>query len=248
MEAMQYENLFDACRELFGSEVDTSRDFLHYLQHSGIKSAFRRKAKETHPDTFSGHNVQVQAARAEQFCKAKTAYDLLCRFVSQRETAPSRRCARQTADRPRQAADRPRHRAARESDEYYRGEIPQRPLQIGRYLYYRRVITFRELTQALAWQRGTRRPLGAIAREWGWMTASQVGTVMVSKLSGKFGDKALRLGFLDHSRLRMLLMEQRLRHRRIGHFFIERRLVAPRELDLYLRELRLHNLRVAGTA
>lgn len=241
MEAMQYENLFDACRELFGSELDMSRDFLHYLQHSGIKSAFRRKAKETHPDTFSGHTVQVQAAQAEQFCKARTAYEMLCRFISQREAVPARRPARQPAERPR-------YQAAMDNGEYCRSEIPQRPLQIGRYLYYCRVITFRELTHALAWQRGTRRPLGAIAREWGWMTASQVGAVMVSRLPGRFGDKALRLGFLDHSRLRLLLMEQKLRHRRIGHYFIERRLVTSRELDLYLRELRLHNLRVAGTA
>lgn len=241
MEAMQYENLFDACRELFGSEIDTSRDFLHYLQHSGIKSAFRRKAKETHPDTFSGHTVQVQAAQAEQFCKARTAYEMLCRFVSQREAAPVRRNVRQPAERPR-------YQAARDHGEYYRGEIPQRALQIGRYLYYCRVITFRELTHALAWQRGTRRPLGAIAREWGWMTASQVVTVMSSELPGKFGEKALRLGLLGHSRLRLLLTEQKLRHRRIGHYFMERRLVTPKELDRYLRELRLHNLRVAGTA
>ncbi len=42
--------LFDACTVLFGPEVEISLDFLNYLKPSGIKAAFRKKARETHPD------------------------------------------------------------------------------------------------------------------------------------------------------------------------------------------------------
>ena len=85
MPALNYDNLFDACRELFGPEVQTCPDFLDYLQASGVKSAFRRKAKETHPDSFAGRPAQFQDLQAAHFCRAKSAYEMLSRFISQRE-------------------------------------------------------------------------------------------------------------------------------------------------------------------
>lgn len=239
MTAMHYESLFEACRELFGHEIDTSREFLHYLQPSGVKSAFRRRAKETHPDTFSGNCGGGHSVLAEQFCRARTAYEVLCRFISQREESPARR-------NTRQAASRPRHDAKHDPATYHSGEVPQCVLQIGRFLYYRKIISFRDLLHALSWQRSARRPLGAIAREWGWMTASDVVTVISSGLPGRFGEKAVRLGILDNARLRLMLTEQKLRHRRLGQYFVERRLLTQKELDASLRELKVHNARFAG--
>lgn len=42
--------LYDACGVLFGPQVDISFEFFRYLQPSGLKDAFRKKALETHPD------------------------------------------------------------------------------------------------------------------------------------------------------------------------------------------------------
>ena len=39
-----------ACGILFGPQVEVSLDFLKYLEPSGLKSAYRKKALETHPD------------------------------------------------------------------------------------------------------------------------------------------------------------------------------------------------------
>lgn len=238
MGSQDYDHLFDACRELFGPEVETCPEFLHYLQPSGIKSAFRRKAKETHPDHFADKALHLQNVQAARFCRVKSAYEALSSFVSQREQDLP------TAKRRPQAWPRHRQPAGKSagSDDCLL-PVPQRVLQLGRYLYYRKVITFNELLQAVSWQRASRGTLGFIAREWGWMTASEVFTVVSAKLPGKFGEKAVRLGILNPSRLKMILLEQKIRHQRIGQYFIQFKVLTPQELDLHLKELRLHNSR-----
>ena len=42
--------LFNACRTIFGSQVNVSTEFLRYLQPVGVKSAYKKRALETHPD------------------------------------------------------------------------------------------------------------------------------------------------------------------------------------------------------
>ena len=105
------------------------------------------------------------------------------------------------------------------------------------------MISFQELLQAVSWQRSSRGSLGLIAREWGWMTAAEVFTVITAKVPGRFGEKAIRLGLLDPARLQMILMEQKIRHQRIGQYFVQSKLLTPQELNVLLKELRLHNSR-----
>ena len=165
----------------------------------------------------------------------KSAYETLSSFLSQREK-------QLPLGAKRQSAAPQRYRPAASKSPFPQA-VPQRALQLGRYLYYRQVITFRELLQAVSWQRAGRGSLGFIAREWGWMTASDVFAVMSAKLPGKFGEKAISLGLLDPSRVKMILLEQKIRHQRIGQFFVQTKVLTPRELDLFLKDLRLHNSR-----
>ena len=44
------EELYRSCRIIFGRDLKVSPDFLQYLQLSGIKKAYRKKALEFHPD------------------------------------------------------------------------------------------------------------------------------------------------------------------------------------------------------
>ena len=230
-----YDYLFDACKELFGPEIETCPEFLHYLQPSGVKSAFRRMAKETHPDYFA-QIPHLQDTQAAHFCRVKSAYETLSTFLSQREQEMPLRAARQSSAPQRHRPPVRKNPYAEDMSQ----AVPQRTLQLGRFLYYRKVISFRELLQAVSWQRASRSSLGFIAREWGWMTASDVFAVMSAKLPGKFGEKAVRLGLLDPGRVKMILLEQKIRHQRIGQYF---KMLTPQELDLLLRELRLHNSR-----
>lgn len=239
MTSLDYDHLFHACRELFGPDVDISPEFLHYLQHNGLKAAFRRRAKETHPDNFSRNSPHVQDTQAALFCTARSAYETLSSFISQREKDALTGITRPIS--PPFHRDVPAARGP--SGEFYSRPVPQRALKLGRYLYYRKIITFQELLQAVTWQRSGRRRMGSIARDWGWITTSDVFTVLSAKVPGKFGEKAIRLGILNPSRVKLMLQEQQIGHQRIGQYFVQSKVLTPQELDSFLKELRLHNAR-----
>ena len=239
---IDYDLLFNACRELFGPDIETSHDFLHYLQTSGIKSAFRRKVKETHPDLFAGKPPHVQDLQAALFCQVTSAYEMLSLFISQREQL-SPEIAPKRAPKRAQAASRHEAPGAAGSGGRFLHVLPRRHLQFGRYLYYRQVITFQQLLQAVTWQRACRRPLGTIAREWGWMSAADVFQVNAAKMPGRFGEKAVRLGMLTPFRLNLILFEQQIRQQRIGQYFVQHKVLTPQELEFFLKELRFHNSR-----
>ena len=44
------EELYHSCRIIFGKDLKVSRDFLQYLQLTGIKKDYRKKTLEFHPD------------------------------------------------------------------------------------------------------------------------------------------------------------------------------------------------------
>lgn len=226
--------LFEACRELFGAEVDLSHDFLRYLQPGGAKAAFRKKAKETHPDLAAGLPPRLQRQQAEQFQRARAAYELLVAFFRHREE-------------PGHGPAAPGGSPGRERD-YYQGPLPSRPLQLGRYLYFRGIIPFRVLLQALTWQRACRPAVGVIARELGLLTAAEVQTILTVPLPGRFCERAVKLGLLKPSQASQLLLNQRSRHRRIGHYFVQHGLVTSAELEQLLREFHRHNARFAPAA
>jgi len=71
--------LLNACQVLFGSELQVSRSFLEYIQLSGIKSAYRKKAMETHPDMSTGRNG------ADLFMAVQQAYENLVNYIEARK-------------------------------------------------------------------------------------------------------------------------------------------------------------------
>jgi hypothetical protein len=74
-------SLFNACRILFGAEIELSRDFLFYLQPSGVKAAYRQQAKESHPDAVAPGST----GKGDRFRQVTDAYKLICAFFKQRE-------------------------------------------------------------------------------------------------------------------------------------------------------------------
>src|SRR5574341_2660421 len=77
--------VLDACRTLFGEDVSLRRDFLFYLQPTGAKTAFRKIAKETHPDHFANEPSDIQKRQNDQFRDVLQAYELLNTFFRQRD-------------------------------------------------------------------------------------------------------------------------------------------------------------------
>jgi hypothetical protein len=236
----------NACKALFGPETCVSPSFLLSLKPNTIKTAFRKKAKETHPDLFHAHDPAIQKNQAEMFRVVNDAYDIMRRYCEKRDRfrVPIQR--RAAAPRPRPAATRPATQTFRVDEQgwLYRGVMPERRLEIGRYLYYRGRIPYHVLLHALSWQMRQRPMLGAIAKSWGWLTDVQVRTILgLRSFTSRFGQRALQLGFLSSYQARILLSYQRTLQKKIGQYFIEHGHMTQDEMDGLVRDLAAHNAR-----
>ncbi|GAM09617.1 hypothetical protein OR1_01897 [Geobacter sp. OR-1] len=225
-----------ACKVLFGNELDPPGEFFSYLQPEGVKAAFRRRARETHPDCCPAGHIN-QATPPEAFHRVTEAYNVLNSFVKQRipvEPDPSRR-----EQRP--------HRTSSAGNFYHHGPLPDRQLEIGRYLYYRGVVPYQSLIAALVWQRRQRPPLGRIARNWGMLTDDAVQAILCCKQhSGCFGEKAVRRGLLTRHQLSLLLTHQRSRQQKLGRYFIQSGYLSDAEMETLVMEMHKHNARIKG--
>lgn len=231
-----YAELFNACRVLFGHEVDLSVDFLRYLHHDGVKAAFRRKAKETHPDLAAHVSPHNAPSGAELFHRANEAYELLGNFI--RNRGIRLKTDNNFVNTSRKSEESP----GSDRNTYHHGSLPPRPLPLGRYLYYRGIIPFRALLDALTWQRGGRATIGSIAREWGWLSHSDVEAILSVRPAGRFGENAVRSGLLNPFQVKLLLMNQKSRMRRIGQYFVVHKMISGQEMERLARDHYTHNL------
>ena len=252
MNAVTETQVVTACQTLFGTNVDISRDFIYkYIQPSGVKSAYRKKAKENHPDLFAADPLSVQQKQTALFREILQAYDVLNLFFEQRELRGGKVAAPRTA--PRAAAKHEasyKPRASSSGDEqFYKGHVPHRTLQIGQYLYYRGKITFNALINALMWQRKQRPSIGDIAIQWGLLDADKVDRIF-REVSGPrlFGEKAVELGFLSVFQVNTILLFQRAQQRRLGDYFLQNGLLKEQELEKLVRELNEHNAGILVSA
>ncbi len=234
--------LYDACKIIFGPEVSVSDDFIRYLQPFGVKTAYRKRAFETHPDrarAVGDHSADMH----RRFQQVRSAYDVLLHYVENR----SRRITGEpvfNGRRKQQYPNRhPHQRTARHaSDHYYQGRLPRRALLLGQYLYYSGRISWRDLIDAIAWQSAQRPKIGQIALQAGVMSSQQVVTVL-SQRSGneRFCDCAHRCGFISRHERIALIGRQRRMQRAIGEYFVERGLITPGDLSDILTAQRSHN-------
>jgi hypothetical protein len=247
-------DIIKACRTLFGPEVTLSQEFLCYLQPSGAKSAYRQKVKETHPDSFAALDSGIQREKTGMFQELVAAYETVSDFFKQRESGLW--VARDRAPAGRPAPERAGGETRRrQSDRGFRPEkeepsrsgvfLPSRPLEIGLFLYYQGIITYRQLIDALIWQRKQRPNLGDIAQRWGWLSEQDVKAILCHRgLFGRFGEKAVTLEFLTERQLNTLLFYQRSRQQKLGRYFVEHSILSAEEVERLATEQKTHNARV----
>lgn len=242
--------LLDACRVLFSSELRINRDFLYYIQPSGVKSAYRKKAKETHPDRLVGAAPEEYDRRAELFRDVSQAYKLLDSFSSA-ECKKIWTAADWNTGFTQQSSSSPRSSYAGsqqppKSNPFETPEspfsLPKRQLETGLYLYYRGVISYAEMIEALVWQRRQRPILGTLAERWGWLSAGDVQNInRMTGRRGRFGARAVDLGYLTPFQVQVLLRHQRQLQKRFGQYFVEQGMLSNAEIDAYIREQKQHN-------
>jgi hypothetical protein len=126
-------------------------------------------------------------------------------------------------------------------------------LQIGQFLYYSGAVSWRQLIDALVWQRRQRPLIGQLALAWGLLTREQIHEVLRRRRqSGRyevpFAEFAMECGYLTASQHRSLCARASQRQLRLGRYFVEQGILNEEQLAEQLRAMRLHNWRVKRRA
>jgi hypothetical protein len=221
---------------LFGPGFEPPRDLEGEAWQREVREAWRRRALETHPDRAAALG-RDERELAREFQALAEAYRTLCPSGDPPQPVPPARAS------PPQA--RPPSRPP--VDHLHRGGLPRRPLLFAEYLYYSGRVSWRNLVEAVAWQRRQRPSIGRIAVEWGHLDDGQVREVLQARRSGDgakpFGECARDMGLLTGAQLLALLGRQRRLQRRIGEFFVEAGLLGRGEVPALEAELTAHNAR-----
>ena len=222
-------DVFNAFRVLFGPSAPPLID-LKDFDLSRLKTAYRKKALETHPDRASVVGKSVDEMN-RNFMEVTLAYEILnpviqgdVRIVVDDNTGT-------------QGRNKP-------YDHFFKGYFPKRGLLIGQFLYYSGLISWKTLIRAITWQRRQRPPVGQIAREWGFLSSREIQTILVKQsYREKFGEYALRKGYITPFQHMAILGKQRGLQYPIGEYFIQSGILSPEEIDIMIERLRAHNIR-----
>jgi len=223
-----------ALRILYGDDVLLSPAMFKSLQQQGLKSVFRKRALELHPDRAAilGRNADEMS---EAFKNVKSAYELLLDLLGNSLENTILAWFHDPSS-PHQTT------SAGSGDHYWDADIPRTPLLFGQFLYYAGLITLDTLLSAITWQRSGRPSFGKIARMWGYLSDDDIRDIISSREDGeKIGDSAFRTGRLTRFQCDTVLGFQRYMQRPIGEFFQEIGILREEEIDYLIRLMRRHN-------
>lgn len=187
-----------------------------------IRTAFRRRAFDTHPDRATGMG-RTERDQKEAFIEVQRAYTTLMELAKRRPTSGTARSTKAYTTR--------KHTEASHST---------RSLRFGEYLLKARLVTWKALAQAVAWQQVQRPRIGELAIESGFLTRTQVKEVLdARRRKGEFhilfADYAVSMGLLTQFQQMILVGRQRRMQRPIGQYFVENNLLSKEELNRALR-------------
>jgi hypothetical protein len=234
------QDLFKACESLFGTDIDVSVEFLRYLKPSGVKAAFRKKALETHPDRaimLAGHVDALEI----RFKEINLAYQMLKEFLNcpwkYQLAEDGSICRKKRTVRPAAKSS-----YSPQEETRYSGRVPQRSLLLGQYLYYAGHISLATLIKAIVWQRLQRPSIGSIAAGWDLLLPQNIIDILRQRRYGeKFGECALRCGYISRYQLSLLLNRQKTIQPQIGKYFVEQGIIPSFQLYRLIEEMKKHN-------
>jgi hypothetical protein len=254
--------LFRACETIFGPDVNVSNDFLEYLQPIGIKTAFRKKAFETHPDRAKALGTFAADLNTE-FINVRQAYERLLVFVETKnertvstppfngfrtkkeysDQSPKSSSYQNTQHKSGQKKGHHNKRYNNHNDHFYTGSLPNGILMLGQFLYYSGLISWKTLIEAICWQRRQRPLIGQIAIAWGLICYHDVLQILtVRTFDEKFGECALRTGYISSFELFALIGKQKKLQRPFGEYFIESGILSSTDLMNITQKQQLHNM------
>ena len=131
------------------------------------------------------------------------------------------------------------------TDYFYKGGIPKRKLLIGQFLYYSRLISWQTLLDALYWQRKQRPIIGKIALDWGILSSDEIERILSERsFKDKFGEYALRNGFITYFQLLAITGRQKKLQPPIGKYFIQEKILDYLEINKMIKRQKSHNRNV----
>ena len=243
MIALSIPEVFDACGLLFGSKVEISLDFLKYLELSGLRSAYRKKALETHPDRAKTLG-RDEAKMNDRFREVTLAYEKLIPIVRNKGAVPLR--GQSIAKINNEKTNAKRQAKKDFSDLFNAKKIPKRELLFCQFLYYSGLISWNTLIRAITWQRKQRPLIGQIALEWKMISYNEIQRILMCRnFRGKFGERAIRLGYLSRFQLMALLGKQRNLQCPIGEFFVNEGILRIQDMETLVEWQKIHNRKVS---
>ncbi len=254
--------LYKAFRALFDPER-ASEKALSELTADAVQASYRKRAFEVHPDRAAALGLSPTLA-TDRLRRVTEARGLLLAHLA--ATAPAAPMvfvsAPPLADEPRPFTPTPFTSmplgATAELEDVALGEassgtpegprrlhvgaVPTRRLLLGQFLYYSGKVSWRELVEAVLWQRALRPRLGELLVRLGMLSAEQVDELLVAR--GKrstLGARAVQEGLLDDRQLRRVVSLQQRLQRPLGGYFVEAGILRNAELRSLVRHQQQHN-------
>lgn len=231
-------NLANACFLIYGSLFHFSEATLEYLKPSGIKSAYREKAKILHPDS-SKLAGKSQQELSTLFNELNNAYKLLLNYLKVDSNFKNK-----VSNKIKLIENINSIKYKSRKDFFYSGQIPKRKLRLGEYLYYSKKISWKTLINAIITQYKTRPKIGDLCLKLNYLNRTEIDKIIKKiNINEKFGETAKKLGFLNNHQIITALGFQRQYNRAIGKYFIENSIFTKNQLEKYIQECKNHNLK-----
>lgn len=230
--------IIEACRLLFSPDIELSLDYLGRLDLSTLKAAYRNKVFEAHPDRAKLLGIQEHVL-VERFKSIDEAYKELHSYIMNNQ----KKIILRHKPQKRPASGRKTRNEETEMYSYtWSRHLPESELLFGQFLFYSRIISMTTLLDAILWQRKQRPSFGELAVNSGLISAKDAETVIKMRRYGeKFGECALRLGFLNSFQFRHIIGKQQSIQQKIGEYFVKEKIINAAELETLLKRNKIHN-------
>lgn len=221
---------------LFGAELLYSQSTVNTIKIDAVKETFRNKVKLMHPDRSKVLGISEKRL-TYRFQQLNEAYSYLNSVLKSGKQIVQKRKI-QPGNRSNQNFNFDDIRSRR----YFQGSIPKRELRFAEFLYYRKIIDWRTLIQAIVWQKRTRPLLGKIALDLNYLNDSSIDRILQNRIRHeKFGEAALRQEFINLYQLYVILGRQKSYKCPIGHFFWEKNILSKVRVLKYLQQNKQYN-------
>jgi hypothetical protein len=233
-----------ACLILFGTRTAATVSFLEALEPSTLKKAYRKLALVTHPDCVAIVDEAQRKRATDVFIQVNWAYNHLRDVLQTKEFGTKDLRLRRDIHKAPSRPVRNRPGTGFRHSHYYRGPIPNRPLQFGEYLYFGRIVPWHAFIGAIVWQRRQRPLFGEIARFWRYLAEDDVRRAIAERRPlERIGQTLIRIQSLRPSQVNTVLFYQRLKQKKIGEYFVEEGYSDRELIEKIFLDFKIHNSR-----